>query len=147
MTASVLKRFTACPSAATAVEFGMVALPLILMIFGIMEFGRAMWTREALQQSAIAGARCIGLVQSGCGTAGVYSASLAQSYTQAQAAAWAVTVPTANITVSESTTCAGIAGFSQVAITYTFKTVVPLLIPSLSAGVPLSAVACFPNNP
>jgi Flp pilus assembly protein TadG len=141
-----LRSFRKCSAAATAVEFGMIALPLFLFLFGIMELGRAMWTREALQQSAIAGARCIGLVQTACGTAGVYSSSQSATYVQAQAAAWAIPLTSSNITVSNAASCAGVAGFSQVVITYTFKTVVPVMIPSLAAGIPLSATACFPNN-
>jgi hypothetical protein len=87
MTRRSPKTFRRCSSAATAIEFGMIFLPLVLVVFGIMEFGRAMWTREALQQTAIAGARCMGLVQTACGAAGVYSASQSATYVQAQAAA------------------------------------------------------------
>ncbi|WP_026596003.1 TadE/TadG family type IV pilus assembly protein [Methyloferula stellata] len=143
-----LKTFTGSTSAATAVEFGMVFLPLVLVMFGIMEFGRALWTREALQQTAIAGARCMGVVQTGCGTAGVYNASMATSFIQAQAASWAIPLSSSNITLSNTASCAGLAGtgFSQVSITYRFKTVVPVLIPSLAAGIPFVATACFPNN-
>lgn len=139
-------RFRACRAGATAVEFSIVAMPVLLVIFGILEFGRALWTREALQQTAIAGARCIGVVQSGCGTAGVYSSSMSTSFVQSQAAAWGVALSTSNISVNSGTTCAGVAGFAQVTVTYTFSTVVPAFIPSLAAGIPLSATACFPNN-
>jgi Flp pilus assembly protein TadG len=143
-----LKTFARSTSAATAVEFGMVFLPLVLVMLGIMEFGRALWTREALQQTAIAGARCMGVVQSGCGTAGVYNASMATSFIQAQAASWAIPLSSSNMTLNNSASCAGLAGtgFSQVSITYTFKTIVPVLIPSLAAGIPFVATACFPNN-
>jgi Flp pilus assembly protein TadG len=130
---------------ASAVEFGMVALPLLLCIFGIIEFGRVMWTREALQQTAIAGARCMGVVMNTCGTAGVYSSSLTTSYIQTQAAHWSLTIPASNISLNSGATCAGVSGFSQVTLTYTFRTVVPGLIKALAGGTNLSATACFPN--
>ncbi len=55
-------------SGASAVEFALVLFPLLLVIFGVIEFGRAMWTREALQETAIAGARCMGVLNSNCAT-------------------------------------------------------------------------------
>jgi len=130
----------------TAVEFGIIAFPLFLMVFGILEFGRAMWIREALQQTAIAGARCMGLVQSNCGTSGTYDASMALSFVRAQAAAWSVPLSSSNVTLDNAATCGGLTGFSQVSLTYTFRSVVPVMIPSLGSGVPLSAVACFPKQ-
>jgi len=143
---SVLKRFWCGTKGTSAVEFGIIAFPLFLMVFGILEFGRAMWIREALQQTAIAGARCMGLVQSNCGTSGTYNASMALSYVQAQAAAWSVPLSSSNVTLDNAATCGGLTGFSQVSLNYTFRSVVPVMIPSLGSGVPLSAVACFPKQ-
>ncbi len=145
LTLPLLRSSSKCRSAATAVEFGMVSMPLLLCIFGIIEFGRLMWTREALRQTAIAGARCMGLVQNACGSAGVYSSSLATSYVEAQAASWAITLGASNVTLNANATCAGLSGFSQVSIAYTFNTVVPALIKALAGGTQLSATACFPN--
>ena len=138
-------RFVRCRSAATAIEFGFVLLPLMLCIFGIIEFGRLLWTREALQQTAIAGARCMGLVQNNCGTGGVYSASLATNFVKTQAAAWSIQLAPSDITLNTTATCAGLSGFSQVSIVYTFNTLVPVLIKALGGGTQLSASACFPN--
>lgn len=124
----------------------MLAGPLLLLIFGSIEFGRAMWTREALQATAIAGARCMGLVQNSCGTASVYNSSMTTSYVQNIAATWKVVLPTAGITLNRNASCGGVNGFSQVSVSYTFRTAVPALISALANGVPLSAVACFPNR-
>src|SRR5271154_1097099 len=49
-----------------AIEFGIVALPLLMLVLGIFEFARLYWTQEALQESATAGARCMGILQSSC---------------------------------------------------------------------------------
>ena len=142
-----LRTFCGCSRGTGAVEFGMVALPLLLLIFGTMEYGRLMWTREALQQTAIAGTRCMGMTQTACGTAGVYSASMAASYVQTQAAAWSVSLKPANITLNNAATCGGVSGFSQVSLVYTFSAIVPKLITALAGGAQLTATACFPNHP
>lgn len=132
---------------ATAVEFALIAIPLLLFVFGITEFGRALWIRQGLQATAIAGARCMALVQASCGTAGVYSATMSTSYVQQVAQGWMITLPTSAITLSNAATCANVSGFAQVSINYTFKTVVPALIPALGAAAQLTATACFPTQP
>jgi Flp pilus assembly protein TadG len=132
--------------ATTAIEFGIIALPLLSLIFGIMEFGRMLWTQEALQQTAIAGARCMGMTQASCGNEGVYSASLAQSYVQTQAANWSIALTSSNITLTPSTTCGGVGGFSQVSITFTMTSIAPYLLQALTGSRTLTAVACFPNH-
>lgn len=129
-----------------AIEFAMLAVPFLGLALGIYEFGRACWTLEALQESAAQGARCIGVHQSGCYSSGTYSSSGTVTYVQNVATGWGITVPSADITPTQSTTCGSVAGFSQVQISYTFNTVVGTLIPSLSNHT-LSVASCFPDNP
>ena len=133
-------------SGASAVEFALVVFPLMLVIFGVVEFGRAMWTREALQETAIAGARCLGVLNSNCATGRAYSASATTAYVQTVARAWGIDLPGTSVSLDRNATCAGVSGFSSVSINYTFQTVTPGLLGPLSGGVPLSATACFPNN-
>ncbi len=131
---------------ATAVEFALVLGPLVLVLFGIIEFGRMIWTNNALQETAIDAARCAGIVESSCASGGVYSSANTATYAQTVAHGWGIAVPTSSISSTASTTCAGVSGFSQVTIAYTFQTVVPLVLTSLSNGIPLSATACFPTQ-
>jgi hypothetical protein len=49
------------------------------------------------------------------------------------------------VTITQATTCGGVAGFVTVNITYSFNTVVPDLIAGL-VGTTLSATACFPKG-
>jgi Flp pilus assembly protein TadG len=131
----------------TAVEFALISLPMLLLLLAGMEYGRLMWTRQALQETAVAGARCMGLVQTECGTAGVYSSSLTTTYVESIAAKWSVPLTASNITLNAAATCGGVTGFSQVSVTYTFVTLAPQLLVALSGGTALSASACFPNHP
>jgi hypothetical protein len=121
-------------------EFALVSLMMLMWIFGIMEVSRAFWTYQIIQEVAIQGARCMGILSTPCvaGNANTYMVGLASSL--------GMTLPAADIILSPSTACAGTPGFSKVEINYMFTTNLPMLIPSLSA-VQLSASSCFVNAP
>jgi hypothetical protein len=123
-----------------------LAVPFMALVLAVFEFGRACWTLEALQESAVQGARCIGVHQSGCYASGSYSASGTTSYVQSVTRGWGIAVPVADITPTQSTTCGTVAGFAQIQISYNFSTVAGLLIPSLRNRT-LAVSSCFPNNP
>lgn len=129
---------------AAAVEFAMVALVMLMLMFGIMEFARAYWTREILAEVSTEGARCVALLASGCASGGAYSSTAANNYIIGVASARGLTLTSAAITVTRPATCAGTSGFSQVSLTYTFSTSASGLLPSL-ASLPLSASACYYN--
>ena len=139
------RTFASDESAASAVEFAIVVTPLLLIAFGAIEFGRLMWTRTALQEVAMSTARCMGVKQPACAPSGSYSATTTNAYARAEGTNWSVTIPAASISLDNSTTCSGVSGFSQVSISLTFDTAVPLFIRPL-ANAPLQAVACFPNQ-
>jgi len=130
----------------TAIEFGILAPVLVAMSFGVYEFGRWAWTLEALQESATQGARCVGIGQSACESSGAYNSSSTASYVQTVAASWGITVPTADITTTNSTSCGGVSGFSQAQISYVFTTVVAKVIPAGTHGTTLTVTSCYPNN-
>lgn len=50
---SALTRFTGSCQGATAVEFGLVALPFFALLCGILENGLVAWQQEILQQAVI----------------------------------------------------------------------------------------------
>lgn len=51
-----------------AMEFALVALPLLAIIFGIMQFGMVLWTKASLQSAVEAAARCASVNTTVCGT-------------------------------------------------------------------------------
>jgi Flp pilus assembly protein TadG len=142
MIRDVLARFKCDTRGVAAVEFGIVIVPLLLFMFGIIEFSRAYWAKEALQQTAVDTARCMGL---GLSTSGCTSTSGGQAYAVSVGNTWGLTIPTSNVTITTATTCGGVSGFVTVHITYTFKTVVPDLIAGLFNDA-LYASACFPRG-
>lgn len=139
-------RFRHDESGASALEFALLAVPLLLMIVGTIEYGRALWTRQAMQSLAIATARCVGVTQSDCSTSGSYSATKTSTYLIAEAAKLGVALTTGNISINANTSCQGVSGFSTVAITYTFVSAAPKFITALLIGPTLTATACFPNQ-
>ena len=129
---------------ASAVEFALIIVPFTLVMFGVIEFGRLLWTLNALQETAIAGARCMGVLNTSCAASGAYNSTSATNFIKATASGWGVTLATTNITLNNAATCAGVGDFSQVTITYTFVTVVPTI--TQLASEPLSVNACYPNQ-
>jgi Flp pilus assembly protein TadG len=128
-----------------AVEFSAVILTLFSLLFGVTEFGWYMWTANALQQTAIQGARCMGVLASNCASSSTYSSTNTMTYVRNVASTYGVSVPAADVTLSTAATCGGASGFSSVTINYTFNTIVPNLITGLS-GVAMTEQACFPNQ-
>jgi Flp pilus assembly protein TadG len=142
---SLIRRWFLDRSGGAAVEFSAVILTMFTLLFGVTEFGWYMWTANALQQTAIQSARCMGVVATNCASGAAYSSTNTLSYVQSVASTYGVTVPTAGVTLSRAATCGGASGFSQVTINYTFRTAVPNLITGLSS-VAMTEQACFPNQ-
>jgi len=132
--------------ATTAVEFAICALAMVLIIVGFIEFGRLVWTFEVLQEVASEGARCMGLRASSCAKTGAYNAASTTTYLVGLATSRGVVITSGMISLSNTATCGGTGGFSQVSINYAFTTVAPALLTSLANGFTVPASACFPNN-
>lgn len=141
-----LKSFLLNNSGANAVEFALLSVPLLLVLMGTIEFGRMYWAQHVLEQTATAGARCVGVLLPGCTQNGVYNAASTVSYISGIAATDGIVLSSTNITVNNNTSCSGLSGFSTVKISYTFATALPAFITSLVNGPNLSAQACFPNQ-
>ena len=52
-----VKRFDSSERGATLVEFALAVMVLLTSMFGVVEFGRALWTHNALTDAARRGAR------------------------------------------------------------------------------------------
>jgi Flp pilus assembly protein TadG len=138
----------------SAVEFALVLGPLLGLVFGITEYGRLLWTREALQQTATLTARCSGILQASCTTGNAFDSSKATTYAQQIGSNWGLSIPAGNVTVTKNATCGGVTNFSSATITRTFTTPIPQIAwfggPNMqimsAGGVSLSVSACFPNS-
>ncbi len=154
MTCRGLRRISAAEDGATAVEFALVAPMFLMLTFGAIEFGRVLWTEQALQETAIAGARCMAIAQTihtaqntgSCASSGAFSATNTNSYIENVASGWGLSLTASNITLNPSATSGACAGLSQVTLTSTFTSVVPNLVKLSSGGLTLTASACYPHS-
>jgi Flp pilus assembly protein TadG len=111
---------------ATAVEFAIVAPVLLMLLLGIMEGGRALWTQNALSFAVEQAARCASIDQNNCG-----------STTQVQS--FAARVSGENFISSIFTVTAAACG-NLVSASYPMQ----LNIPYVSAAPTLTAESCYP---
>ena len=70
-----LRIFGQARGGTAAIEFAIVAPAFMMLLFGTVEFGRLLWTQQALQETAIAGARCMAILQTGYTAGGRYYSS------------------------------------------------------------------------
>lgn len=124
----------------------MVAGPLALLLFGTIEFGRLMWLRQALEETATAGARCMGIPQPQCMSGNAYDTAAARAFIIAEAAGWGLQIEPDDLAIDRAATCSGLADFSTVSISYTFSSAVPMLFEAIGAGPEISTQVCFPNQ-
>ncbi len=113
----------------TAVEFGLLALPFLLLVTGIMDCSRIVWTHLALQAAVEQAARCAVVDATTCGTA-------------AQVQAYAASVMQAPGATASTFSYAAAACGSQVSATLNFAVLVPGYLP---ATVTLTAQSCAPT--
>lgn len=130
---------------ASALEFALVALPLLMLVIGTIEYGRLMWTRQALQSLAISTARCMGILQDDCAASGSYSTPRTTAYVISRASSFGVSIAATNLSLNANASCGAVAGFSSVTVTYKYSAVTPI-VGALLGNIPLSATACFPNQ-
>ena len=133
-------------SGGSAAELALTLTAFLALMIGGIDYGLYLWTANALQQTAIQTARCMGVLQSGCSTAGAYSVSAATTFAENLASAYGLTLTSANISLNAAAACGGQgADNSSVTLSYTFTGVAPGLVPGISSK-PVTAQACFPNQ-
>jgi len=127
-------RLAAARDGTTTVELAIVMMALILLIFGIIEWGRLLWTRQAVMHAADAAMRCVSISSPLC--TGTNSPA---SYAVTVAANDGITLPVASVTYTAPTTipCNSTTGgalqYYQVSVSYTFSSPMTTLI-----GLPAS---------
>ncbi len=135
---------------ASAMEFAIIILPFMVFIISTLEFARLQWTRAAVQEVAMATARCMGISAVACSdaptggaTARTFSASKTRTFVTTEAAGWNIGFGSGgSVALAPSTSCQGISGFSKVSLSYTFTSGM-LSFAGLSS-YPVTAEACFP---
>jgi Flp pilus assembly protein TadG len=118
----------ACRRGATALEFALIAPPLLMLLVGTLDVGRLLWTRAALQDAVARAARCVAVTPEMCGNAREIGAFARESATKSA------------IGDAEFTLQRGFCGV-QVQARLDYRA----LVPFLGALAPeLEATACVP---
>lgn len=130
---------------ATAVEFALVALPLLMLLIGTIALGIRLWAWQALAAAAADAARCAGIDATSCADVAT-SASATKTYAISAAATRGFPgLSASDVTVSTGTTaqeaCNGTsASVVYVSLSYTYGSWTSLVpLPSTISGS-----ACFP---
>ena len=127
-----------CRRGATVVEFALLAPMFLLLLFGIIEIARLAWTRQTLEETAFATARCMS-VSSNCATT-----ASQKSFAVQRAAAYRIAITAAAVTPSAATSCAGQTNSNLVTIATPFISGLRGLLPLPQT---LQVTACFPVVP
>jgi uncharacterized membrane protein len=120
-------------------EYALVLPVLLLLVFGLIDIARLMWTYTTLQRAATAAARWGAIntsyAQKCAGTDCPSAPSTADIQQKAVAEAWSITVPTSAFTVTQAS-----CGL-RVSVTFTFSFVLPWIGPDIQ----LTPNACYPS--
>jgi hypothetical protein len=126
------RRLRDCRAGSTSVEFAIICMALLLVTFGVIEFGRGLYVRNQLSQAADCGARLIlaGAVGSGCGPPRIPTGPVLDSELQS-AVRSAFTAGTPELlTVTAGSETVGGVPFRTITLSYPFTP----LVPQLSSG-------------
>lgn len=121
--------------ATTALEFALIAPVLCSLIFGALELGLNLWTKNALQLTAAITARCISL--GSCSTPASFAVQTAET--------WAIPniITASDVSYTTTGNCNGGAGtYAQVTINCNYWGAG--LLPSPFSNLTLSVSACYP---
>lgn len=135
----------------TVVEFALLAPALLTLVFGILEFGRWLWTMQALQATAAEGARCMAVLDPGCASGGIYSQSNTIRHVQSVAGSWglsslSLTIATPNRSASVPLNGGGtLNGLSQISLSYQFTSVVSGFLHGMGDAKNVTAQAYVAN--
>jgi Flp pilus assembly protein TadG len=64
--AALFTRLSACKCGATALEFALIAPPLLMLLLGTLDVGRLLWTRAELDDAVARAARCVAVTPEIC---------------------------------------------------------------------------------
>jgi Flp pilus assembly protein TadG len=113
-----------------AIEYAFVLPVLLLLLLGIFDTGRLLWTYATLHRAGEAAARCAAIKSASCS-----NFANAQSYAVTQA--WGLSIDASAFTVSNQT--CGV----QVTASYVYSFAIPWLF-GLNNSTTLTATACYP---
>ena len=121
-----------------AVEFGLGAPVLFLIIFGVVELGYALWLQNALDESVAGAARCASISSIACTGPGVTTYAANQSGAPVASSAFTYSCRSTDLCADKTVSCG-----CQVTASYSMA----LAIPWTNLSVNLSSQSCYVPPP
>jgi|HubBroStandDraft_1064217.scaffolds.fasta_scaffold906743_1 Flp pilus assembly protein TadG len=115
-------------SGAVGVEYGLLLPALLVLVLGIIDTGRLLWTQTTLEHAVEAASRCAAVDTTLCSTA-------SQTQTYAVAQAFGLQVATTNFTVGT------LACGKNVTASVPFVLIIPWIT---TTSLTLTATSCYP---
>lgn len=131
--------------ATTTLEFAFAAPVLMVMLFGCLEYGRMLWTWQALQLASDQTARCVAIGASACATPASFAIAAASGLGASGLAAAAVLIDNKPPAVSNASACNPPPGGNtevRVRLSLVFTSPAAGLIPGLNQT--LNTTSCYP---
>lgn len=126
--------FRSC-AGTTALEFALVALPFVMLLLGVIDFSRFIWTQSTLQFTVEKAARCAAVNTTICGTtAQMQNYALSQQVLPSE-------IQAQDFKDNPSTCSSSVPGKS-VSISKNFTFTIPQLMPF---AMTLKAQSCYPK--
>jgi Flp pilus assembly protein TadG len=137
-------RFARHRRGATALEFALTAVPMLLMTMGIIEGGLLFWSWQVLESAAIDAARCAALNASSCKNPVTVPSNTANYAAKAAGVRGLTGVTASNVTVTTGAAAQALCGNTtvnviSVAFAYHFPAMAVVPLPTN-----LTASTCFP---
>ena len=112
----------------TTVEFAIVMTAMVLLVFGTIEWGRLLWSRQIVMHAADMAARCFSIGSPLC-----QGANTPASYAASIAATDGITLPAADVTYTPpaskcTSTAGGAMQYYHISVSYTFNSPLTTLL-------------------
>jgi Flp pilus assembly protein TadG len=133
------RRLVADRKAGNAIEFALVVPIFLMIVLGIITFGRIMWTLNALQAVGYQTARCVAIASSECATPSSYAIALAGDYGLGDLTA-------AEVTVTSGSKCNQTTAnqYVEVELSYPPYAILTAFLPSFATN--LTSTTCYPTT-
>lgn len=135
-----IKKFGSAQDGAVAVEFAIVSLLFLVIVFGIIEFARLGWVKQVVTDVAFRSARCA-TAGDGDNAVSCGNAAAVNMFAVNEAANVGIILLPEQISADLAVMCNGYLA-NQVRIRFEFQSPVVGLIPGLQQDV--SVLACYP---
>lgn len=131
-------KFVRDEAGAAVVEFAITMTMLLVLVFGIVDFGRALFTMNNLTQAVREGARLGAVAPNGMGA----ETAIKQKVVASSALLGGAPLTTANVTVLP-TSAGGTLQFMRVRVDYTFVPITPIASLIGLGNIPMAPSAVF----